>query len=74
MPDLTRIFLHSCMSWDTRSTSGAVVQETIPCLDVLSGKRGQGQKKRIAEISLKRNPSAPAAHKQAEGDAGALLD
>lgn len=59
---------------DIRSTSGPVVQETIPCLDVLSGKRGRGQKKMIAEISLKRNPSATAAHKQAEGGAGALLD
>lgn len=33
-----------------------------------------GEKKKIAEISSKRNPSATAAHKKAQGDAGALLD
>lgn len=69
--------MHICTQMhvrDARSTSGPVVRETISCLDVLSGKRGRGQKKKIAEISLKRNPSATAAHKQAQGDAGALLD
>lgn len=49
--------MHICTQMharDTRSTSGPVVRETIPCLDALSGKRGREQTRKIAEISFKK--------------------